>query len=306
MPTLTQNFDLQNYSPYFFALGSNLAFGTASVFFTLLSKKHSPVWINAVKASIAFVGFFICTLFFESFYRLPAQPLALALLSGVMGLFIADYFLFKAFSTLGASRTLMIYSFQPILLGVYGYIFLNQTVNFYQSLSILFMMSCVYIIALERKKKLGHWDLRSFVWALLAIFFDALGIMLTRSAFEAVPQVGSFEMNLIRALGAILGTLFFVPKTFIIIRNDFMRMTRSQVSRVIFFCTLGTFVSLSLYLQALKHAHVATLTGISITGPIWASLFEHLSQKQFPNFYLLLTMALFFSGFALMILGVHS
>lgn len=253
---------------------------------------------------MGFFGFLLGMLLTENFTTMSTQSIALALTSGLLGLVIGDYFLFKAFSNLGASRTLVIYSFQPVLLGIYGFFFLSQTINIYQLLSILFMMSCVFTFALERNRKHGKWDLHFFLWAFLGVLLDAVGVMLTRTAFELTPTLGSFQMNLVRAFGALMGVLIFFPKIYLQVTQDFSKMTLTSGLKIVATFALGTFLSLTLYLQALKTAHVATLTAISITGPIWAATFEHVAHRQLPNRYLIIALFLFFAGFALMAKGM--
>jgi drug/metabolite transporter (DMT)-like permease len=65
-------------------------------------------------------------------------------------------------------------------------------------------------------------------------------------------------------------------------------------------CIFGTFLSLTFYLSALKTAHIATLTAISITSPVWVSLIEHVHLKSWPSRYLWSAFALFLVGFVLM------
>jgi drug/metabolite transporter (DMT)-like permease len=65
----------------------------------------------------------------------------------------------------------------------------------------------------------------------------------------------------------------------------------------------GCFISLALYLAALKYAHVGTLTAIAITGPVWVSILESLYHRRLPNIYLLGAFAFFLTGFYLMIIA---
>ena len=293
------------FFPYFLAIASNLCFGTASIGFSHFAKHRSSFWINQLKVSVAILGFVLAFLIFEKPIAVHPSALFCLLLSGFLGLCIGDLFLFRAFTTLGAARTLVIYSFEPFLVGIYGFLFLSQSLNFYQGLAIACMIACVLTFLLERNRTTGKWDLHSFAYAFLGVVFDASGIMLTRQAFELTPNLGSFEANSIRAIGAIIGFLALRPASYSKLWKDLNTMPVKTRRLALGSCFLGTFISLSLYLQALKTAHVATLTAIAITGPVWVSLIEHIRDRTWPNRYLWIAFLFFLAGFAWMAFGLR-
>jgi drug/metabolite transporter (DMT)-like permease len=291
-------------TPYFLAVGSNLCFGTASIAFSRFARSHSATWINQLKVSVAIFGFLFGFFLFETYTAQSLTGVSYLLISGFIGLCLGDLFLFKAFASLGAARTLVLYSFQPFLLGIYGYLFLAQELNRYQAWAIFCMIGCVVTFLFERKKKQGHWDFTSFMFAFLGIVFDAIGVMLSRQAYETSPALGSFQANATRAIGALIGFFLIRPSSYAALYGDLKKMKPSERNLAIGACLLGTFISLSLYLKALKTAHVATLTAISITAPVWVSLIEHIRDRSWPNRYLWFAFALFLAGFTFMTLGL--
>jgi drug/metabolite transporter (DMT)-like permease len=294
---------LNSFEVYSLAIAANLAFSTASMVFSLYAKKFSSLWINQVKVIIASVCFLVAMLISQEFITLNLTTTLLLLLSGFSGLFIGDLFLFRAFATLGAGRSLVIFSFQPLLLGIYGYFFLAQLFSLNQTLAVICMIICIFIFMLERSKMTGNWDFRSFIWAFAGITLDAIGVMLTRSAYEATPELQTFQVNVIRCSGALLGFLLMSPKSYLYVAKDFVGLRKREMSLVLGAAFCGTFLSLTLYLAALKFAHVGTLTSIAITGPVWVSLLESLYHRRWPNTYLLGAFAFFLTGFYLMIQG---
>ena len=137
----------------------------------------------------------------------------------------------------------------------------------------------------------------------LGISFDALGMMLTREAYELNPNLETFQVNVIRALGAVTGFIIISPKSYFNIAKDFKILRKRDISLLIGACLCGGFLSLTLYLAALKHAHVGTLTAIAITGPVWVSLLECLYHKKWPNLYLIMAFSFFLTGFYLMVIA---
>jgi drug/metabolite transporter (DMT)-like permease len=294
---------MSTFEVYALAIGANLTYSTASMVFSVYAKRFSSLWINQVKVLTAFVAFLIAMLFAEKLVSVSPAVIGLLLLSGFMGLCLGDLFLFRAFTTLGPARSLVLYSFQPLMLGIYGYFFLNQFFTVNQTLAVICMVVCIFIFMLERNKTTGIWDLRSFIWAFLGITLDALGVMLTREAFEQNAGLETFQVNVIRCIGALTGFLLISPKSYLIVAKDIMGLRKREMSLLFGSALCGCFISLTLYLAALKHAHVGTLTAIAITGPVWVSLLECLYHRRLPNFYLLGAFAFFMTGFYLMIIA---
>jgi drug/metabolite transporter (DMT)-like permease len=290
---------MSSSSVYILALASNFFFSTASLVFSMYAKRFSPWWVNQLKVAVALTLFAAATLYTQT-VEISWQATGYLLLSGFIGLCIGDLFLFRAFTTLGAGRSLVLFSFQPLLLGLYGWIFLDQLFTINQSIAVACMISCLFVFLLERNKLTGKWDGLSFIWAFSGIFLDALGVMLTRESYEMTAGLDSMQTNLIRCIGAMIGFLIIRPKGIFIVARDLWAMKKRDTSLVLISCVCGTFISLSLYLAALKYAHVASLTAVAITGPVWVSLLECLWEKKLPNRYLTAAFTLFVVGFYFM------
>lgn len=286
---------------YLLALGANFFFSTASLIFSVYAKKFSPWWVNQLKVTIAIILFALACLYVPT-VTVSYKAIGFLMLSGFIGLCIGDLFLFKAYTTLGAGRSLVLFSFQPLLLGLYGWIFLSQVLTLNQSIAVSCMIACLFVFLLERNKLTGSWDLRSFMWAFAGIFLDASGVMLTREAYEMSEGLDSMQVNLIRCAGALLGFLVIRPKAFLTMFGDFVQMKKRETALIVIACICGTFISLSLYLSALKYAHMASLTAVAITGPVWVSILECLWEKKLPNRYLTAAFTLFVVGFYFMAL----
>ncbi len=285
------------------AIGANLTFSTASMFFSIYSTRFNPVWMGTVKVTFAMLAFIIAMLLSGQTNSVPLSAMALLFFSGLGGLCGGDIFLFKAFTTLGAGRTLVMFSFEPLMLGLYGYFFLNQIFTMNQILAVMCMVVCIYIFMLERSKQTGSWDFKSFVWAFTGITLDAVGVMMTRSAFEISPGLETFQVNVIRCAGALVGFLIISPKIFIQFPKDIWNFNVRDKVIIVGASVGGCFISLALYLAALKYAHVGTLTAISITGPVWVALLESVYFKRWPNRYLVGAFVFFLMGFYLMVIA---
>jgi drug/metabolite transporter (DMT)-like permease len=270
---------------------------------TLYARRFSPIWINQVKVTIALFAFLIALMIGGKIVAISWTAVSLLFLSGFMGLFLGDIFLFRAFTTLGPARSLVLFSFQPLMLGLYGYFFLGQLFTLNQTFAVVCMMICLFIFMLERNKTTGSWDFKSFIWAFLGICLDAFGVMMTRESYEMTAGLETFQVNVIRCLGALTGFLILNQTRFFNIFAEFYTLRKREISLVAGAAFCGCFLSLTLYLSALKYAHVGTLTAISITGPVWVSLLECIYYRKLPSFYLLSAFTFFLTGFYLMVIA---
>jgi len=286
---------------YLLALGSNLGFALASQAYAHFSKKVSSAWMTYVKTMGAFFLFFICILIFGKFHPIDNTSIALFFLSGLFGLGAGDFFLLKSYSLMGTGRTLMLFAFQPLFIGVIAYYFLGQKTELKNIWAILFFIFCILTFSLESFKKKGHWETKGILIALSAIFLDGIGVIITRYAFDHNPVITSFEGNFYRCIGAIL---FFSTWTLfrpIHLRKNFLSQDGKSKFLLIGAVFLGTFLSLALYLQAIKMAHLASLSGIAITGTIFANLFECLIEKKWPSKYLWIAFSFFLMGMKILL-----
>ncbi|MBA2404953.1 MAG: EamA family transporter, partial [Bdellovibrionales bacterium] len=218
---------------YALGIGANLAFSTASMVFSIYAKRFSSMWINQVKVLVAIFCFALAMLVSQKMVSIGTYPFLLLLLSGLSGLCIGDIFLFRAFATLGAGRSLVLYSFQPLMLGIYGYFFLSQLFTLNQTLAVICMIICIFIFMLERNHSTGSWDMKSFTWAFLGITLDAFGVMLTRSAYELEPSLETFQVNVIRCLGALIGFLLISPKSYLTVFKDVFALRKREQSLLV-------------------------------------------------------------------------
>ncbi|MDB5038440.1 MAG: putative rane protein [Bacteriovoracaceae bacterium] len=290
-----------NYS-YTLALGSSFSFALASLVFTHYARKVSVIWMNTFKALTALIAFETAVIFTTHFARLPRlDSVLLFVLSGFVGLNIGDLFLVKAFKAMGAARTLVIFSFQPIFLGVFAFVLFNQSVSLNKCFGIFFMIGCVFVMSYEHFKKNFKWDIAGPAYALAGVVLDSVGIILTRQAFDRDQGVSVLEGNFYRCLGATIG--FFVISRFMKINlsRTFSKMKIKARTIVLAGGLLGTFISLWMYLTAISVGHLATISAIIGTGPVFAAIFEAFLLKKWPSRYLYVAFILFGCGFYLVL-----
>ncbi len=285
---------LEEYHIY--AISANFCFALGTMAFTHFTNKVSSAWMNLFKASLACVCFFVSVCIFENWMILGTGSYALFFISGFIGLGIGDYFLLRAFGVLGPGRTLMLFGFQPIFLAIMGKVFFNQDVEFSKFIAIAFFIGCLVTLSIESFRKDKSWGVLGMSFAIVGMLLDSTGVLMTRQAFDLNPGLSSMQGNFYRCLGAIsvyMIVSIFRPINFF---SSFKSFTTKEKVLVTCGSLLGTFISLGFYLKALQTAHLASMSGINITGTLFSSIFETIFLKKRPTKYLGLAFMFFLSG----------
>ncbi|OIO12038.1 MAG: hypothetical protein AUJ52_01025 [Elusimicrobia bacterium CG1_02_63_36] len=284
-------------TPYFFALGANLCFASGSLVFARFSRQTGPVWMNAFKACVALAAFGLTVPLVGGWSDSGWRGIGALLFSGALGLGIGDIFLLSSFARVGAGRTLMVFSFQPLILGLLAYLLLGQPVHARHFVAIGFFMLCIGTLALEeyggaQKNRVPL----ALGFALIGMLLDATGLLITRSVFDAFPAMTPLEGNLHRLTGAVL--FFGVYAMFRPVRllATLKELSfRDRVTATIA-ALVGTYLSLMLYLAAIQKGHLASLVGITITSTTWASAIECLIDRTLPSRFLVVAFCFFLVG----------
>lgn len=252
--------------------------------------------MNAFKAGVALSAFALTVPVIGGFSGAGWHGIGLMLLSGAIGLGIGDIFLLSSFARVGAGRTLMVFSFQPLVLGLLAFLFLGQPIEGRHFLAITFFMLCLGSLVMEGRGKKGSLVPLALGFALIGMLLDATGLILTRGVFDAYPSMTPLEGNLHRLTGAVL--FFGIFALFKPIRFVEIMQTLSMRERALAAvgALVGTYLSLMLYLAAIQRGHLASLSGIAITSTTWASAIECLLERKWPSKHLVVAFGFFLIG----------
>ncbi len=285
--------------PFLLAFGANFIFAFSATLFTDFSREVSGKWINSFKLCIAFICFTLTAFVLQ---KTPVWSIApYFLLSGALGLFCADHFLCTAFAKLGSARTLMIFSFSPLFVATWSYFLFDEEPSYSKLIAIFFFIACVFTLSIEKFRKEGHWEIPGLLMALFGIVLDGLGNVTTRYALNINPHESVMNVCALRSLGAFLGFLLFQPilKTRLI--TDFKKLSRRKKTTVLIASTLGTYISLTFWISAVKIGNLTSLIALSGTTPLLAGTFEIAMGKTKATPYLAYAFVLFLMGFYFLI-----
>jgi drug/metabolite transporter (DMT)-like permease len=209
---------------------------------------------------------------------------------------VGDLFLMRSFRSIGSGRTLMIFSFNPLFISVASYFIFSQALKPTVFIGIVFLSACLLMLGLESFQREKAWKLSGYFQALLAAFLDSTGVLLTRWAFEEDSSLTLASANFLRGAGALLG--FFILSRYypIYIWSRFKSLELRLKKLVLTVCVLGTFVSLLMWLGAVRIGPLGVVSAVSVTGPLLVTVVETYVEGRRAGWQLYLAVAFFLLG----------
>ncbi len=207
------------------ALATVLCWTISVQFFGAASKEVGAIPVNIIRLFFALV-FFSILLFCRDGSIIPVNfPIHAWVylgLSGVVGFFLGDIFLFKALVELGPRIAMLIYSLAAPTAAVIGWMFLNETYLLHQWIGMSVTLFGVSLVILEKnqksssKKKLNvqKISMKGFFYALGGMLGQAAGYVLSKTGMQTSSgYLDSFSATQIRAIAAFLCFLVFFSIT---------------------------------------------------------------------------------------------
>lgn len=255
--------------------------------------------MNYLKVLVAFFLFSLTFLLTKDWVQVANTEMNLLFISGFIGLGIGDVFLLTAFVRLGPARTLVLFSFQPIIFLFVDNFLFGLEIHATNLVAIAIFILCLLLFAIENKNPEKKWELAPLLIALTGILLDGVGLFLTKKSFAALPDLSGLQANIIRSIGAI--SFYFILQFFkpINLFSKFKSLENPKKAFAIFICITGTYASLLCYLNALKLGALSMVTAISVTSPIFSTIFESIFDKKKPTKTLYICLILFIIAFSL-------
>jgi drug/metabolite transporter (DMT)-like permease len=249
-----------NYIGEIAALSVSFFWMFSALFFQKAGDKIGSLTVNFIRLALAFLFLGITTFFTRGMF-LPldatqTQWIWLGL-SGFIGFFLGDLFLFKSYGVIGSRTSSLIMSFAPMLTAIIGWFFLSETLSLQNIIAILISVSGIAIAIANRQMKLNI-PLKGFLLAFGGATGQALGIILSKKGMGDYDPIAATQIR------AIFGLFSFVVLITALgrwgkIKDGFKH--KSGMNYVFAGSFFGPFIGVSLSLFAIQH----TKTGIAAT-----------------------------------------
>lgn len=246
-----------------------LGWATSSIMYERASKKVSGLPANLFKIFFLLVILSLITIQTRGMaFPIDATPTMKFYLgmSGIIGLFVGDFFLFKAYSSIGARVTLLLSTLGPIVVTILGFLFLGETLKWIQVLAILFTCLGIIIVVCHPKKseKNVEFSVAGIVYGLIAIFTDAVGIILTKIGSTGY---NSFSASQVRAIPALICFIIYITY-----RKDWNKVKiaiKDKQSMIyIIMGTLFSTIGICALVEGMKFGKIGVVSTLASTSPI--------------------------------------
>ncbi|NDJ17045.1 DMT family transporter [Myxacorys almedinensis] len=253
-------------------LSAALIWACASLVYIGVGRQIAPLALNLTKGWMAIALIALTGLATgQTLPTLDSASLIVLLLSGAIGVGVGDTAYFNALNLIGARRTLLFETLAPALAALLALFFLQEQLSLQAWFGIFLVLAGVVWVVLERLPELSeapHQTLRGILFGLLAALAQAIGAVLSRSAFIG-SDVDTLSSTLIRLIGATLVLLIWGT-----LQQQTREIVKPLQSQRLFLIIAGTaFIStyLGIWLQqtSLKYAPTGVAQALTSTSPLF-------------------------------------
>jgi len=256
---------LENHYGELAALATACFWTITALSFEFASKRVGSLAVNMIRLTLAFLLLGIFTLISRGmFLPLDASLHAWAWLglSGLIGLVLGDYFLFKAYSILSSRIAMLIMTTVPPMTALIGWLLLGEKMTplhiFGMFLTVGGIFLAVFSMPENGKRIRLNYPLKGLIFALIGAAGQAGGLVLSK---YGMGDYNAFAASHIRIIAAVIGyvlIIVFLRKGFLV-RNALKdKKGMRAIGLGSFF---GPFLGISFSLLAVKY----TETGIAAT-----------------------------------------
>jgi drug/metabolite transporter (DMT)-like permease len=280
----------------FLALASALVWAFAIVLFRRIGDALPALETNLFKVVLAFILLWP-TLWLVEGLALPrysALEFGTVVLSGYLGIAVADTWYLRALHLVGAGRIGIVSSLLSPFVILLSVLFLGERLRSWQVGGFVLVMAGLLLVTWqENREKVDTSDLRKgMAWGIAAVFFMAVGVVMVKRILETHSFLWTVQL---RVIGGILGMLLYLASR----RRLAATWQRFKVplpwGLITLASLLATYVSMMMWLYSYKliPASVSSVLNQSSNAWIvllaWLLLNEYIGWRKFWG--LLLTTA---------------
>ena len=287
----------------FFALSSALTWALAVILLRRSGETLPPFELNLFKNFFG-MGLLIPTIFLFDGLSLPeytATELSMVLMSGVLGIAVADTWYLKALNIMGASRTGIVSSlFSPFVI-LLSAIFLGERLVSWQWLGLLLVLSGVLLVTWRRHRSVVEAaDVkRGVMYGVGAVFMMAAGVVMVKEILETGPFLWTVELRMVGGAASML--------IFMLVRGQWQRVKHNfsqpqPWGTVTLASFMGAYFALILWLAGYKLIDASVASVLNETNVAFIVLLAWLMLGEQINRRKLAGLSLTFGGVIIMMM----
>ena len=288
----------------FFALASAFCWALAIIFFRRSGEALPPFELNLFKNLLGF-SLILPTLAIMEGFRLSAFTLpeiGITMLSGFLGIAVADTWYLRALSLMGAGRTGIVASLLSPFVILLSIVFLGESLHGWQLAGFALVMAGILLVTWRQNRRevdTEHLG-KGVFYGVGAMFLMSVGIVMVKEILETRPFMWTTELRLAGGIG---GMLIYTT-----IKGQFptlkQRFSQPLPWRYILPASfLGAFVSMMMWLAGYKLIPASQASILNETANAWIVLLAWLMLGETMNSRKLAGILLTSAGVVIMLLA---
>jgi len=242
------------------ALGVSVCWMFSALFFEKAGHKIGSLSVNFIRLLFA-IGFLCITTYFTRGLFFPTDATTYQWfwlgMSGIIGFFLGDLFLFKSYTVIGSRTAALIMSFAPMLTAIIGWFLLDEKLSMMNIAGIVVSVTGIVVAISSRKMKLNI-PFKGFLLAFGGALGQAVGLILSKKGMGDYDPIAATEIRAIFGLIS-FGVLITGLRRWNRISAAFTHV--SSMKSVTIGSFFGPFIGVALSLFAIQQ----TKTGIAST-----------------------------------------
>lgn len=284
---------------------SSLCWAHNSIVYTLAGERVGSKTVANIRLWFAIpFSIIVNFIFIRKFIPLPQINFNFYLfsfISGFLGFFLADVFIFEAFVKLGPKNTLIILTTTPVFNIIFGFVFFNDIFTLKQIFgSILVILGIVGVIYYdsgndykttensntkykeENNNKIKNISNNKYIYgiilAILGSLLQAFGSVFAKLSFS--KSINPVETNFYRLIGGFLGiNLYSLIKKEL--KNDFIKMRDfKSLFYIAFGALVGPVLGVSAALYSIKKISIGLTSVLTNLSPAFVVPMEYFFLKR--------------------------
>lgn len=240
----------------------------SAIYFERAGRRVGSLSVNIIRIFLGVVFLGLTTLITRGmFFPLDASAYNWLWLgiSGIVGFFLGDLFLFKSYTIIGSRTSQLVMSLAPMITAVIGWFFLQEILSIKSILGIVVSVSGIMIAVAGKKLKLNV-PLRGFLYALGGAIGQAVGLILSKKGMGDYDAVAATQIRAIFGFAAfaILVTFMRRWRRVFVVSADLTSMKSITVGTI-----FGPFIGVSISLYAVQHTETGIASALMALTPIF-------------------------------------
>lgn len=240
----------------------------SAIYFEKAGRRVGSLSVNIIRIFLGVIFLGITTLFTRGmFFPIDATPYNWFWLgiSGIVGFFLGDLFLFKSYTIIGSRTSQLVMSLAPMITAVIGWFFLSEYLTPKSIAGIVVSVTGIMIAVAGKKLRLDV-PVKGFLYAIGGALGQAVGLILSKKGMGDYDAIAATQIRAIFGFAAFALLVTFMRRWRKVILATGERKSMNAITIGAMF---GPFIGVSLSLFAIKHTETGIASALMALTPIF-------------------------------------